>query len=115
MALLKFLKKSSVLPHPNGPLSERVPSSSVAAANKVKSRVVTPVNGTGVQRGRSNYGTYHVCTLHLRALAQHWAWSAHRGQAHKMRGVVSCQLHFLQKYRIGGIFHRVKFSQISQK
>ena len=59
MALLKFLKKSSVLPHPNGPLSEQVPSSSIAAANKeVKSLVVTPVDGTGVKRGRSNYGTY---------------------------------------------------------
>ena len=55
MALLKFLKKSSVLPHPNGPLSERVLSSSVAAANKeVRSLVVTPVDGTGVKRGRSN-------------------------------------------------------------
>ena len=50
MALLKFLtrflKKSSVLPHPNGPFT----SSSVAAANKeVKSLVVTPVDGTGVK------------------------------------------------------------------
>ena len=59
MTLLKFLKKSSVLPHLNGSLSERLPSSSIAAAKKeVNSLVVTPVNGSGVKRGRLNYGTY---------------------------------------------------------
>lgn len=54
MALLKFFKKSTVLPHP---LSEQVPSSSIAAANKeVKSLVVSPVDS--VKRGRSIYGAY---------------------------------------------------------
>ena len=58
MVLLKFLEKSSVLPHPNGPLSELVPSSSFATAKKeVKSLVVTPVDGTGVKQSRSNYSS----------------------------------------------------------
>ncbi len=34
MALLKYFKKSSLLPNPNGPLSERMPSSSIVSANK---------------------------------------------------------------------------------
>ena len=34
MALLQYFKKSSLLPNPNGPLSERMPSSSIASANK---------------------------------------------------------------------------------
>ena len=34
MALLQYFKKSSLLPNPNGPLSERMPSSSIVSANK---------------------------------------------------------------------------------
>ena len=34
MALLKYFKKSSFLPDPDGPISERMPSSSIASANK---------------------------------------------------------------------------------
>ena len=34
IALLKFCKKQSVLPDPEGPLSSGVPSTSIAAANK---------------------------------------------------------------------------------
>ena len=34
MALLKYLKKSSLLPNPDGPLSEQMPTSSIASANK---------------------------------------------------------------------------------
>ena len=34
MTLLKYFKKSSFLPNPDCPLSERMPSSSIASANK---------------------------------------------------------------------------------
>ena len=34
MALMKYLKKSSLLPNPKGRLSEQMPSSSIASANK---------------------------------------------------------------------------------
>ena len=34
MSLLKYFTREFVLPHPNGPLSQSVPSSSIPAANK---------------------------------------------------------------------------------
>lgn len=34
MALWNHFKKSSLLPNPNGPLSQRMPSSNIASANK---------------------------------------------------------------------------------
>ena len=34
MALLKYFKKSSFLPDPDGPISEQMPTSSIALANK---------------------------------------------------------------------------------
>ena len=34
MVLLKYFQKVSVLPNPNGPLSDHVPSVAIASANK---------------------------------------------------------------------------------
>lgn len=52
MALLKYFKKSSVLPHPNGPLSDKIPSSSIAAANnEVKDQVSSLTVNEVVKRG----------------------------------------------------------------
>lgn len=34
MVLLKYFNKASILPSPDGPLSEKIPSASIAAANK---------------------------------------------------------------------------------
>ena len=45
MALLKYFKKNSVLPDPNGPLSRSLPSSSISAANKAVKPVLDAVEG----------------------------------------------------------------------
>ena len=34
MELLKYFQKASVLPNPDGPLSDHVPSAEIASANK---------------------------------------------------------------------------------
>ena len=43
MALLKYFKKASVLPSPDGPLSEKMPSATIAAANKEVQKVLDSV------------------------------------------------------------------------
>ena len=53
MALVKYFKKSSVLPNPDGPLSERMPSSSIALANKeVESLLDSDKERCGSKRGQ---------------------------------------------------------------
>ena len=57
MALLKYFKKTSLLPNPNGPLSERMPSSSITSANK---EVQSELNSDGETLGskRGHYARY---------------------------------------------------------
>ena len=45
MALLKYFKKNSVLPDPNGPLSRSLPSSSISAANKAVKPLLDAAEG----------------------------------------------------------------------
>ena len=48
MALLKYFKKATVLPNPEGPLSDRMPSAAISAANKeVKELVVSECDASG--------------------------------------------------------------------
>lgn len=53
MALLKYFKKSSLLPNPEGPLSDQVPSKAILSANKEVEKLVvsedSPVLPTGKQ------------------------------------------------------------------
>ena len=56
MSLLKYLKRESILLHPNGPLSQSVPSSSIAAANKVVEGICLEYGGH--QAGHSTAGPY---------------------------------------------------------
>ncbi len=57
MVLLKYFKKTSVLPNPNGPLSEHMHSSSITAANKEVQKVLDSGEG-GVTSKRGNYTKY---------------------------------------------------------
>ena len=43
MSLLKYFERESILLHPNGPLSQSVPSSSIAAANKAVEGILSRV------------------------------------------------------------------------
>ena len=53
MVLLKYFKKSSFLPNPDGPLSEEMPSSSIALANKeVESLLDGDKERCGSKRGQ---------------------------------------------------------------
>ena len=55
MALLECFKKSSFLPNPNESLSERMPSSSIASANREVQNVINDEN-LGSKRGQyANY------------------------------------------------------------
>ena len=51
MTLLKYFKKSSLLPNPNGPLSEQMPSSSIALANREVQNLLNDEN-FGSKRGQ---------------------------------------------------------------
>ena len=42
MSLLKYFKRESILPHPNGPLSQSVHSSSIAVASKAVEGILSP-------------------------------------------------------------------------
>ena len=53
MVLLKYMKKSSLLPKSDGPLSERMPSLSIASTNKeVKSLLNSDKELCGSKRGQ---------------------------------------------------------------
>ena len=66
MALLKYFKKNSVLPDPNGPLSRSLPSSSISAANKAVKPLLDAAEGKttegktteGKATGRGKYSMY---------------------------------------------------------
>ena len=45
--LLKYFKRKSDLPSPNGPLSQKMPSSTIQAANDSVLSVVSTVEGNG--------------------------------------------------------------------
>ena len=56
MALLKYLKKATVLPNPDGPLSEQMPSAAISSVNKeVKGLVDTTPSGSRKQGPCQNY------------------------------------------------------------
>ena len=58
MALLKYFKKSSSLPNPNGPLSQRMPSSSIASANKEVQDVLDRADECHSGSKRGQYARY---------------------------------------------------------
>ena len=62
MALLKYFQKVTVLPNPDGPLSDHVPSPVIVSANKeVRDLVVQESDvpdTTGSRRKRGQYLTY---------------------------------------------------------
>ena len=45
MTLLKYFKKAIVLPNPDGPLSDRMPSSAILSANNEVESLLTQDNG----------------------------------------------------------------------
>ena len=55
IALLKYFKKESVLPNPEGPLSDRLPSSSIAFANK---EVKPLLEAKSKSKKRAQYDSY---------------------------------------------------------
>lgn len=56
---MKYFKKSSLVPHPDGPLSEHVLSSSIAAANKeVVDIVQSSETSTSCDQGKKTRGQY---------------------------------------------------------
>ena len=62
MALLKYFKKATVQPNPEGPLSDRMPSAAISAANKeVKELVVSECDASGsnlpTRKPRGQYRT----------------------------------------------------------
>ena len=72
MWLLTFFKRESILPHPNGPLSQLVPSSSIAAANKAVKGILSPesvVKDTkpGTQHSDRTHGLYEQFTSEEKA------------------------------------------------
>ena len=52
MALYKYLKKTSVLPEPDNPLSTLVPSSAIAAANEKVQPLLTEASSTSKKTGK---------------------------------------------------------------
>ena len=56
MALLKYFKKASVLPNPNGPLSSHVPPSAIASANNEVKPLLE--KEPTAHEGRGKYGVY---------------------------------------------------------
>ena len=62
MALLKYFRKVSVLPNPDGPLSDHVPSAVIASANKVVGDLVVRESNvpdtTGSRKKHSQYLSY---------------------------------------------------------
>ena len=77
MALLKYFKKSTVLPNPDGPLSDRMPSSAIISANKEVESLLTQVKdgsssaqSTTVTRKR---GCYHSYTEEEKTRIAKWA------------------------------------------
>ena len=72
MSLLKYFKRESILPHPNGPLSQSVPSSSIAAANKAVESILSPgsvIEDTkpGTQHPDRTRGSYEQFTAEEKA------------------------------------------------
>ena len=57
MALLKYFKKASVLPSPDGPLSEKMPSATIAAANKEVQKVLDSMEDGSTSK-RAPYSKY---------------------------------------------------------
>lgn len=63
MVLLKYFKKSTVLPNPNGPLSDRMPSSAIISANKeVESLLTQGQDGSSSAQSTRKRGRYHSYT-----------------------------------------------------
>ena len=62
MALFKYFKKATVLPNPEGPLSDRMPSAAISSTNKeVKDLVVRETDapiGNSITRKRGQYLAY---------------------------------------------------------
>ena len=57
MALLKYFKKASVLPSPDGPLSDHMPSARIAAANKEVQKIMNLVEDDSTSK-RGSYTKY---------------------------------------------------------
>ena len=68
MALLKYLKKGTELPDPDGPLSTEMPSSSIQAANKVVKPVLEEMKAREAAATAKKRGQYKSYTASEKAM-----------------------------------------------
>ena len=67
MVLLNYFKKSSFLPNPNGPLSEQMPSSSIALANRDVQNLLNDENFRSKRCQYAKYSEYERAKVVKRA------------------------------------------------